>query len=57
MYLRKADLEDATNDRRRFIAWALEGVKDYPRKATQALSGRVLLHADPVTATGRRPLM
>jgi carboxypeptidase C (cathepsin A) len=33
MYLRKADLKNANDDLRSFIAWALEGVKDYPRKA------------------------
>jgi carboxypeptidase C (cathepsin A) len=33
MYLRKVDLKSANDDLRRFIAWALEGVKDYPRKA------------------------
>jgi len=33
MYLRKADLKSANDDLRSFIAWALEGVKDYPRKA------------------------
>lgn len=32
MYLRKADLKNANDDLRSFIAWALEGVKDYPRK-------------------------
>jgi carboxypeptidase C (cathepsin A) len=32
MYLRKADLKTANDDLRSFIAWALEGVKDYPRK-------------------------
>lgn len=32
MYLRKPDLENANNDLRKFITWALEGVKDYPRK-------------------------
>ncbi len=33
MYLRKADLKNANDDLRKFIAWALEGVNDYPRKA------------------------
>jgi carboxypeptidase C (cathepsin A) len=33
MYLRKADLKNANDDLRKFIGWALEGVKDYPRKA------------------------
>ena len=33
MYLRKADLKNATDDLRKFIAWALEGSKAYPRKA------------------------
>ena len=33
MYLRKPDLKNANDDLRTFIAWALEGVKDYPRKA------------------------
>ncbi len=32
MYLRKPDLKNANDDLRSFIAWALEGVKDYPRK-------------------------
>ena len=32
MYLRKADLKNANDDLRGFIAWALESVKDYPRK-------------------------
>ena len=31
MYLRKADLKNANDDLRKFIGWALEGVKDYPR--------------------------
>ena len=33
MYLRKADLKSSNDELRSFIAWALEGVKDYPRKA------------------------
>ncbi len=33
MYLRKADLKNANDDLRKFIAWALEGVKEYPRRA------------------------
>jgi carboxypeptidase C (cathepsin A) len=33
MYLRKADLKHANDDLRSFITWALEGAKDYPRKA------------------------
>ena len=33
MYLRRADLKNANDDLRTFIGWALEGVKDYPRKA------------------------
>jgi len=33
MSLRKADLKNATDDLRSFVAWTLEGVKDYPRKA------------------------
>lgn len=33
MYLRKADLKNSNDDLRSFIAWALEDVKDYPRKA------------------------
>lgn len=33
MYLRTPDLKNANDDLRKFIAWALEGVKDYPRKA------------------------
>ncbi len=33
MYLRKPDLKNANDDLRSFIAWALEGVKDFPRKA------------------------
>ena len=33
MYLRKPDLKNANDDLRSFISWALEGVKDYPRKA------------------------
>ncbi|MGE5360385.1 MAG: S10 family peptidase [Bacteroidales bacterium] len=32
MYLRRADLRNANDDLRKFITWALEGVKDYPRK-------------------------
>jgi carboxypeptidase C (cathepsin A) len=36
MYLRKPDLAKATNDLREFIAWCLEGVKDYPRHAAPA---------------------
>lgn len=33
MYLRKADLKNANDDLRSFMSWALEGAKDYPRKA------------------------
>jgi carboxypeptidase C (cathepsin A) len=33
MYLRKADLKNANDDLRSFMTWALEGAKDYPRKA------------------------
>jgi carboxypeptidase C (cathepsin A) len=33
MYLRKADLKNSNDDVRAFVQWALEGVKDYPRKA------------------------
>ena len=33
MYLRKPDLKNANDDLRSFMAWALEGAKDYPRKA------------------------
>ncbi len=33
MYLRKPDLKNANDDLRSFITWALEGAKDYPRKA------------------------
>lgn len=33
MYLRKADLKNANDDLRSFISWALEGARDYPRKA------------------------
>ncbi len=32
MYLRKADLKSSNDELRSFIAWALEGAKDYPRK-------------------------
>lgn len=33
MYLRKPDLKNSNDDVRTFIQWALDGVKDYPRKA------------------------
>jgi carboxypeptidase C (cathepsin A) len=33
MYLRKADLKTANDDLRSFMTWALEGARDYPRKA------------------------
>ena len=33
MYLRKPDLKNANDDLRSFIKWALEDVKNYPRKA------------------------
>ncbi len=33
MYLRKPDLKNANDDLRSFMTWALEGAKDYPRKA------------------------
>ena len=33
MYLRKPDLKNANDDLRSFITWALEGARDYPRKA------------------------
>jgi hypothetical protein len=33
MYLRKPDLKNANDDLRSFIAWALEGARDYPPKA------------------------
>jgi len=33
MYLRKPDLKNANDDLRKFIGWALEAPKDFPRKA------------------------
>jgi carboxypeptidase C (cathepsin A) len=33
MYLRKPDLKNSNDDLRSFIKWALEDIKDYPRKA------------------------
>ena len=33
MYLRKPDLKSSNDDLRSFITWAMEGARDYPRKA------------------------